>query len=190
MLSIFRIFAFGTLFLTISACQYNGDLLRSTYFSLAYSKGDALLAANGQAIKVNVVTKNNRIDLANNVVASLNKHGPKWLNASYRPLSNDIEDQSPYQMKWAFNVPENGNALALCRKDHSNEIEVEAQKKTGVVLAAFCLHNRTLTSLRARIHSEPGSDKFVQSIGLIGRKLLPTRNPERIGDCTSFDDCS
>ncbi|MFD2204899.1 hypothetical protein [Kiloniella antarctica] len=190
MVSIFRIFAFSTLFLTLSACQNNGDLLRSTYFSLAYSKGDALLAANGHAIKINVVTKNNRVNIENSVAASLIQHGPKWLNADYSPQTNDTKDESPYQMKWAFNVPENGNALALCRKNHSNEIELEAQKKTDIVLAAFCLHNKTLTSLRARIQSEPGSDDFSQTIGLIGRKLLPSQNPERIGDCTSFDDCS
>ena len=176
--------------LLLAGCAAAGyDSLRSTYYSLGYTKGDALLAANGQAIKVNVVSKKEKETLEKNVSASLNKYGPKWLDAKYAPAST-TENKSPYQMKWAFNVPESGNAIAICRKDYNSNPQNLSTTDTSVVLAAFCLNNRTLTSLRARVYSAQDTEEFAKTVGLIGRKLLTTTNPERFDDCKDFDDCS
>ncbi|WP_421779551.1 hypothetical protein [Kiloniella litopenaei] len=176
--------------LLLTGCAASGyDSLRSTYYSLAYTKGDALLAANGQAIKVNVVSKDGKEALEKNVSTGLNKYGPKWLDAKYAPAST-IQNKSPYQMKWAFNVPESGNAISICGEDYDSNPENFAIKNTSVVLAAFCVDNRTLTSLRARVYSAPDTEEFSKTIGLIGRKLLTTTNPERFDDCTNFDDCT
>ncbi|WP_417452307.1 hypothetical protein [Kiloniella sp.] len=176
--------------LLLAGCATAGyDSLRSTYYSLGYTKGDALLAASGQAIKVNVVSKKENEALEQNVSVGLNKYGPKWLDAKYAPASS-TEIKSPYQMKWAFNVPESGNAISICRKDYNSNAKNFSTENTSVVLAAFCLNSKTLTSLRARVYSAPNTEEFSKTIGLIGRKLLTTTNPERFDDCTNFDDCS
>ncbi|WP_085901570.1 hypothetical protein [Kiloniella majae] len=184
----FSTIAAGLLITGLAGCGSNHDTLRSTYYSLGYTKGDALLAANGQTIKVNVVTKQNQTTLEETISSALNQNGPKWLNAQYSPLTT-TNNKSPYQMKWAFNVSEGGNAISLCRESYSKTLESTSVDK-GVVLAAFCVNNRTLTSLRARIHSEPGTKNFAKTVGLIGKKLLSATNPERSDDCKNFDDCS
>ncbi len=182
-----RLFLITILSLGTLACLVNGDLIRPAYYSLAYSKGHAMLAANGQSIKINVLIGADKDGYATKVSEGLNKYGPKWLNARYAPISKN-NDQGPYQMKWAFDVTENGNAAALCRKQSSDLRELVPS--TGVVLAAFCLNNKTLTSARARVKSLPNSDEFLKTIGAIGRELLVIHNPVREDNCWVIGDCT
>ncbi|MEH6629416.1 MAG: hypothetical protein V7776_01235 [Halopseudomonas aestusnigri] len=172
--------------ITLFGCQINSDLIRPAYYSVTYSKGDAMLAANSEPIKVNVLVGADKSGLAMRVSEGLNKYGPKWLNARYTPSSNH-ENKSPYQMKWAFDITEDGNAAALCGKQSSDLQELVPS--TGVVLAAFCLRNKTLTSARARFVSPPDSEKFLQTVGSIGRELLVIQNPVRDNDCWVISDC-
>ncbi|WP_419903196.1 hypothetical protein [Kiloniella sp.] len=186
MINIKQFLIFSLISIALFGCQTNGDLIRPAFFTVTYSKGDALLAANGSPIKINVLISDNNKNFETRVSEGMNKYGPKWLNARYVPISQ-IENQNPYQMKWAFNVTEDGHAPGLCRKKPTDL--KQNTPSTGVVLAAFCLRGKTLSAVRARVTSLPDSEEFLQTIGNMGRELLVIQNPVRDSDCWVISDC-
>jgi len=183
-----KIIASLILALFTTACIGNSGFTHvRTESYAAYTRGDSLLAANGAPIKVVVLTEKDKQNIGNSIASSLEQYGPKWFVARYS-ADNTIKNNHGYELRWAYNTPENGNEDRLCNADYANSITTSEQT-TGVVLAAFCRDSTFLSSIRARILEGQDSDSFRKTIGLMGRKLMPVRNPDRVENCRNLEDC-
>ncbi|WP_020590407.1 hypothetical protein [Kiloniella laminariae] len=184
------------LLLMVSACSSVAGFthIRTPEYA-AYMPGDALLAANNSPIKIVVLpqtssggdTDQQVAASAAAIVAGLEQYGPRWFVAHYS-AAPDLVANEGYELRWVLNSPENKNEDRLCYPDYAREITL-AEQHTGVVIAAFCRGNTRLSSIRARIWERPDSEKFRETVGLMGRYLMPVRNPERIENCRNLEDC-
>ena len=121
-------------------------------------------------------------------VAGLRQFGPAWFPRNYTGNPEDAP-RPAYLLRIAFSVPKAFNRQQLCDAEMSQETleaaRTSADEGTSRAVAVLCRGK----SYVALAEGSPGFDpdiegeKFAAFIGLLGRQLLPRRNPVTQDDC-------
>ncbi|KLN60853.1 hypothetical protein WH96_10340 [Kiloniella spongiae] len=171
-----------------ASCISSGDLtlVRTATYG-AYTSGDAVLAANHSPIKIVLQESVSSPEPGAAITSAMEQYGPKWFRATYSSTVADHNTQG-YELRWIYNAPINANEDRLCDDDYGNSLEI-SKEPTHTLLAAFCRKSTFLSSIRATIIEDLNTDKFRKTVGYMGRKLMPIRNPDRIENCRTIEEC-
>ncbi len=171
-----------------TSCISSGDLtlVRTATYG-AYTSGDAVLAANHSPIKITLQENVSSPEPGKAIASAMEQYGPKWFRANYSSTMTDHKTQG-YELRWFYNAPINANEDRLCDDDYANSLE-ESEAPTHILLGAFCRKSTFLSSIRATIVEDFNTDKFRRTVGYMGWKLMPIRNPDRIENCKKIEEC-
>ncbi len=171
-----------------TSCISSNDLtlVRTATYG-AYTSGDAVLAANHSPIKIILQENGSSSEPGTAIASAMEQYGPKWFRATYSSTVIGHNTQG-YELRWVYNAPINANEDRLCDKDYANSLE-RSKEPTHTLLAAFCRKSTFLSSIRATIIEDLNTDKFRKTVGYMGRKLMPIRNPDRIENCKKIEEC-
>ncbi|WP_085907727.1 hypothetical protein [Kiloniella majae] len=177
------VFAFFT-----TSCINSSDLtlVRSAEYG-AYTSGDAVLAASHSPIKIILQESISSPEPSAAIASAMEQYGPKWFRATYSSTMINHNTQG-YELRWVYNAPININVNRLCDSGYMNSLEVQTSV-TNVVTAAFCRKSTFLSSIRATIVEDIGTENFKRTIGYMGRELMPIKNPDRIENCKTIEEC-
>jgi hypothetical protein len=121
-------------------------------------------------------------------VEGLRRFGPAWFPRNYTGNPEDAP-RPAYLLRIAYGVPKAFNRQTLCGAEMSPQTleaaRTSADEGTSRTVAALCRG----ASYVALAEGSPGIDpniegeKFGAFVGLLGRQLLPRRNPVTQDDC-------
>ena len=126
--------------------------------------------------------------ISRTVALALRQYGSPWLPRNYTDSAADA-GTAPYRLRVAFGLPRSFNRQELCSEAMSTEA-IEAVRSSGDTTSS-----RTLASLCrggtavATAEGSPGvspdiaGETFARFIGLLGRQLMPRKNPVLDDDC-------
>lgn len=121
-------------------------------------------------------------------VAGLRQFGPTWLPRNYTGNPEDVP-RPAYLLRIAYSVPKAFNRQQLCGSDMSPELLEAARSSADEggtrVVAGLCRGKSAVALAEGSAGLDPDieGEKFAAFIGLLGRQLLPRRNPVTEDDC-------
>ncbi len=154
----------------------------------AYTHGEVLRAANDRSFRIEAIGgigSGTRIEadrLEATLAQALERHGPHWFRPNYTTAATGEADPH-YRLRWLFNVPAGFPNSSACRDDVGTAA-AGWREQTGVVVAAFCREERFLSLARGSFGAAEDIDSpaFARWVGMMGRSVLPLRNPDRDDD--------
>lgn len=121
-------------------------------------------------------------------VEGLRRHGPPWMPRGYAGDPADVEQRN-YVIRIAYGVPKGFNGQALCTGEMGREA-LEAARGSGDsgasrTIAGVCRGTRAVAYGEGSpgTNADIGSGSFAEFVGLLGRRLMPRRNPVTQDDC-------
>ncbi|WP_193366799.1 hypothetical protein [Pelagibius marinus] len=121
-------------------------------------------------------------------VQGLRNHGPSWMPRHYSGNPADVE-RPAYVLRIAYGVPKAFNGQGLCKAEMSSAA-VEAARGAGDkdatrTLAGVCRGTKAVAYAEGSPGVSPdiSGEGFSKFVGLLGRKLMPRRNPVTQDDC-------
>lgn len=116
-------------------------------------------------------------------VNGLRAHGPRWAQLGYSGNPVDAPNP-PYRLRFAYGAPVTFARADLCGEGLQTS-DVGGDGSSGRTVAALCRGTRFV----AIAEGSPGLDADIASadfstfVGLVGRQVLPRRNPVIDDDC-------
>ena len=126
-------------------------------------------------------------------VEALRERGPAWLPRNYTGNPEDVP-RPAYLLRIFYSVPKTFSRQDLCSPEMSLEVMEAARTSTDAdstrVVAGLCRGKSAIAEAEGSPGPEPDvkGENFAAFIGLLGRQLLPRRNPITMDDCL-FQRC-
>ncbi len=164
----------------LSACAGKQGVVYNRNFTSAYSAPS--LAAMRQPLPVETfgspgpAVSQDRVTAA--TIQGLRDHGPRWAQLTYTADPQDAPN-APYYLRVVYGASTAFARSRLCEAGFSQG-DVAFDPDSGRTIAAVCRNGRYVS----QAEGSPGvgvditSDAFSKFAGLIGRQVLPRRNPE------------
>jgi hypothetical protein len=121
-------------------------------------------------------------------VQGLRRYGPPWLPRKYTGNPGDVE-RPAYVLRVAYGVPKAFNGQALCTAEMSaagvDAARGPKDKDATRTIAGLCRGTRAIAYAEGSpgVNPDIGGERFSEFVGLLGRKLMPRRNPVTQDDC-------
>ncbi len=121
-------------------------------------------------------------------VQGLRRHGPPWMPRHYTGNPGDVENPA-YVLRVAYGVPKAFNGQTLCTAEMSaaglDAARGAGDKSATRTIAGLCRGTRAVAYGEGSpgINPDIGGERFSEFVGLLGRKILPRRNPVTQDDC-------
>ncbi len=121
-------------------------------------------------------------------VQGLRRHGPPWMPRHYTGNPGDAENPA-YVLRVAYGVPRAFNGQTLCTAEMSAAAVDAARgpgdKEATRTIAGVCRGTRAVAYAEGSpgVNPDIGGERFSKFVGLLGRKLMPRRNPVTQDDC-------
>lgn len=121
-------------------------------------------------------------------VEGLRESGPPWMPRGYSGSPQDVPNPA-YVLRIAYGVPRSFNGQLICEEEMSNAALEATRKEDDAsamrTIAGLC----RVSNAVAYAEGSPGSSPNVSGkafrafVGLLGRQLMPRRNPVTKDDC-------
>lgn len=121
-------------------------------------------------------------------VQGLRRHGPAWMPRNYSGNPADV-DRPAYLLRIAYGVPRAFNGQSICKDDMSSNALLaargQADENPSRTIAGLCRGPRAVAYGEGSPGVNPNisGEGFAEFVGLLGRQLLPRRNPVTEDDC-------
>lgn len=126
--------------------------------------------------------------VSRSVALALRQYGPPWLPRNYTDRAEDA-GTAPYRLRVAFGLPKTFNRQQLCSETMSTEA-IEAVRGAGDTastrtLASLCRVENAIATAEGSPGASPdiAGERFARFIGLLGRQVMPRKNPVLDDDC-------
>ena len=119
---------------------------------------------------------------------ALRRYGPPWLPRNYTDAAADA-GTTPYHLRFAYSVPNGFDRQRLCKAAMSGSALEATQSQSSALstrtVAALCRGEATLVIAEGSPGLNPDitGENFARFIGMMGRELMPRRNPVLDDDC-------
>ncbi|MEO3427864.1 hypothetical protein AAFN88_03335 [Pelagibius sp. CAU 1746] len=121
-------------------------------------------------------------------VQGLRRYGPPWMPRNYTANPQDVA-RPAYLLRIAYGVPKSFNGRTLCAPEMGaaalEAARGAADKDATRTLAGLCRGSRAVAYAEGSpgVNPDIGGERFAEFVGLLGRKLMPRRNPVTEDDC-------
>ena len=121
-------------------------------------------------------------------VVGLRSHGPSWMPRHYTGNPEDAPNPA-YILRIAYGVPKAFNGRNICKATMSNEAleasRTQADATATRTIAGVCRGERAVAYGEGSPGLTPNieGERFSEFAGLLGRRLMPRRNPVTQDDC-------
>ena len=164
----------------LSACAGKQGVVYNRNFTSAYSA--ASLAAMRQPLPVETfgspgpAVSQDRVTAA--TIQGLRNHGPRWAQLTYTANPDDPPN-APYYLRIVYGASTAFARSRLCQAGLSQS-DVAFDPESSRTIAAVCRNGRYISQAEGSpgIDVDITSEAFSKFVGLIGRQVLPRRNPE------------
>lgn len=118
---------------------------------------------------------------------ALRQYGPPWLPRNYTDSSADAGD-GRYRLRVAYALPRSFDRQHLCDTS-MDAATIDAARRTADTgstrtVASLCRGEATLGIAEgAPAGTDIGSEEFARFVGLLGREVMPRKNPVLDDDC-------
>jgi hypothetical protein len=119
---------------------------------------------------------------------ALRQYGPPWLPRNYPDSAADAAG-GPYRLRVAYGMPKSFDRQRVC-ETAMDTAALEASRRESDAgstrtVASLCRGETTLGIAEGSPGSEPdvAGDGFARFVGLLGREVMPRRNPVLDDDC-------
>jgi hypothetical protein len=119
---------------------------------------------------------------------ALRQYGPPWLPRNYTDSAADAAG-GPYRLRIAYGMPKSFDRQRVC-ETAMDTAALEASRRESDAdstrtVASLCRGETTLGIAEGSPGSEPdvAGDGFARFVGLLGREVMPRRNPVLDDDC-------
>ena len=119
---------------------------------------------------------------------ALRQYGPPWLPRNYSDSAADAAG-GPYRLRVAYGMPQSFDRQRVC-ETAMNTAALEASRRESDAgstrtVASLCRGDTTLGIAEGSPGSEPDvtGDGFARFVGLLGREVMPRKNPVMDDDC-------
>lgn len=119
---------------------------------------------------------------------ALRQYGSPWLPRNYTDSREDA-GAAPYRLRIAYGLPKSFNRQDLCKGGMSTQaIEVVRGSNDGGssrTLAGLCRVENAIGMAEGSPGASPdvSGDSFARFVGLLGRQVMPRKNPVLDDDC-------
>ena len=131
--------------------------------------------------------------IARSVALALRQYGPTWFSRNYTDSAADA-GSAPYRLRVAFGLPTSFNGNLLC-EDSMSTVAIESVRGSDDTdstrtLASLCRGSTALGMAFGSpgVNPDISGEEFARFIGLLGREVMPRRNPVLKDDCL-FRNC-
>jgi hypothetical protein len=129
-----------------------------------------------------------RENLSRTTALALRQYGPPWLPRNYTDSAADAAG-GPYRLRVAYGMPKSFDRQRVC-ETAMDTAALEASRRESDAgstrtVASLCRGETTLGIAEGSPGSEPdiAGDSFARFVGLLGREVMPRRNPVLDDDC-------
>lgn len=164
----------------LSGCAGGKDVIYNRSFTSAYSAGG--LSGMREALPVQTYGAPTPGADQESVTAAtlegLKKNGPRWTQLNYSGNPQDAPSAA-YYVRFAYGVSKGFPRTDLCREDLGSG-DIAHDSSSGRAVAAVCRNGRYVSIAEGTpgVGVDINSAEFSNFVGLIGRGVLPRRNPD------------
>lgn len=119
---------------------------------------------------------------------ALRQHGSPWLPRNYTDSAADAAG-GPYRLRIAYAMPKSFDSQRICGAAMDAAALDAARRETDAgstrTVASLCRGETTIGIAEGSPGANPdiGGENFARFVGLIGREVMPRRNPVMDDDC-------
>jgi hypothetical protein len=128
-----------------------------------------------------------RADITRASVLALRASGPTWFPRNYTGAPGDAP-QAAYILRIAYGLPKAFNRQRICAPEMRSESLQSGgagQEPATRTLAAVCRGTTAIAVAEGSpgVNPDIGGQRFAAFVGLLGRQVMPRRNPVTQDDC-------
>ncbi len=185
--------------LGLAACAGSrGGVVYNTNFTAGYVPTSLAAAASRAPLLVETYGSPApdlaREDITQATVRALRKSGPTWMPRNYTGNPEDAP-RPPYLLRVVYGKPKAFNRQQLCAAEMTAEVleaaRSSADEGSTRTLASLCRAGNAVAVAEGSpgINPDINGERFSNFVGLLGRQLMPRRNPVTQDDCI-FRKCN
>ena len=187
------------LLLAVAACAGAGSgVVYNSNFTVGYDRytlGAAMSRAPLLVETFGTPTEGQaQADVSRATALALRQYGPPWLPHNYTASAADAAN-GPYRLRVAYGMPQSFDRQRIC-DTAMDAAALEASRRESDAgstrtVASLCRGEATLGIAEGSPGAEPdiAGDSFARFVGLLGREVMPRRNPVMDDDDCVFRFC-
>lgn len=181
--------------LGLAACTGTGGgsgVVYNTNFTAGYVPASLAASASRGGLLVETygspAPDRTREDITQATVRGLRQFGPTWFARNFTGNPEDAP-RPDYLLRIVYGTPRAFNRQQLCSTEMSPETVAAARSGADEVstrtVAAVCRGQNAIALAEGSAGADPdiNGERFAKFIGLLGRQLMPRRNPVTQDDC-------